>query len=318
MNIMSSRENKDIDLPFERKKVNNEDNPKYVDLLDEDKAIAGQKYTCVSFISPENIIKRKETFFFENFLKKWEINKSMEKFIDFLSFISYKYNLTFDDISNDFKEFANDEKEILNKSNMDDDYKTFVDNNEEELEKSFNAEHKFVTSTRGIKIRGSFPTLEEAELRAKMLRETDPNHDIYVGPVGIWIPWNPEAYKTGKVEYMEEEMNALMKEKNNNDANAKKEFDERVKESKTSAIKDNVEKAEKSGNKLTQAIDNEGNLIGINNNSQVSNINENTETEDISTADICKELFEGDNVVLGKTDNGKSALISGPFATKAD
>ena len=199
---MSSRENKDIDLPFERKKINNEDNPKYVDLLDEDKAIAGQKYTCVSFISPENIIKRKETFFFENFLKKWEINKSMEKFIDFLSFISYKYNLTFDDISNDFKEFANDEKELLNKSNMDNDYKTFVDNNEEELEKSFNAEYKFVTSTRGIKIRGSFPTLEEAELRAKMLREADPNHDIYVGPVGIWIPWNPEAYKTGKVEYL--------------------------------------------------------------------------------------------------------------------
>ena len=34
-------------------------NPKYVDLLDEDKPISGQKFVCVSFISPENILKQK-------------------------------------------------------------------------------------------------------------------------------------------------------------------------------------------------------------------------------------------------------------------
>ena len=28
-----------------------------------------------------------------------------------------------------------------------------------------------------MKIRGTFPTLEEAELRCKLLREIDPNHD---------------------------------------------------------------------------------------------------------------------------------------------
>ena len=33
-----------------------------VDLLDEDKPIAQQKYVCLSFISPENIIKKKEEF----------------------------------------------------------------------------------------------------------------------------------------------------------------------------------------------------------------------------------------------------------------
>ena len=45
---------------FERKNINGRPNPKYVDLLDEDKAIAGQKFTCVSFISPENVLKQKE------------------------------------------------------------------------------------------------------------------------------------------------------------------------------------------------------------------------------------------------------------------
>ena len=46
----------------------------------------------------------------------------------------------------------------------------------------------------------------EAELRCKMLREVDPNHNVYVGPVGMWMPWDPDAYKTGRVEYLEEEL----------------------------------------------------------------------------------------------------------------
>ena len=44
-------------------------NPKYVDLLEEDKPIAGQKFVCVSFVSPEKILKQKDTFYFEQFLK---------------------------------------------------------------------------------------------------------------------------------------------------------------------------------------------------------------------------------------------------------
>ena len=28
------------------------ENPKYIDLLDEDKPLAGQKFACISFISP--------------------------------------------------------------------------------------------------------------------------------------------------------------------------------------------------------------------------------------------------------------------------
>jgi hypothetical protein len=40
------------------------------------------------------------------------------------------------------------------------------------------------------------------------------------------------------------------------------------------------------------------------------------EQENISTADICMELFEGENIVVGKSDNGQSLLVSGPFAGK--
>ena len=50
---------------FERKKMlNGDDNPKYIDLLDEDKAIAGQKFACVSFVTPDDLLKQKDLFFF--------------------------------------------------------------------------------------------------------------------------------------------------------------------------------------------------------------------------------------------------------------
>ena len=299
---------------FERKQVNGKPNSKYVDLLEEDKPIAGQKFVCVSFCSPEKVLKEKAVFFFEEFLKKWEFNKSMEKFVQFLNFVSYKYNLTFDDLSNDFKDYVKEEKESLIKAGIEDEYKTFIDNNEDELQKQFDIAHNFQTNTRGLKIRGSYPTQEEAELRCKMLREIDPNHDVYVGPIGMWMPWDPEAYKTGRVEYMEEELNKLMSEKNKNESNAKSTFEQRVKETKQKAIEENIKSAEKSGNTLTQTIDDQGNLVGVNNaNTQEFALKEN---ENISTADICMELFDGENIVAGKTDNGASQLVSGPFASK--
>jgi hypothetical protein len=300
---------------FERKTdLSGKPNPKYVDLLEEDKPIAGQKFVCVSFVSPDKILKQKEIFLFEQFLKKWDFSKSMEKFHQFLNFLSYKYKLVFDDITKDFQEFIKEEYENLLQSSMEDDFKTFLDQNEEDLENAFNVKHNFQTCTRGLKIRGVYPTMEEAELRCKMLRELDPNHDVFVGPVGLWMPWDPEAYKTGRVEYMEEELNQLMHEKTKNEDFAKSAFEQRVKETKKKAIEENIRKAENTGASLTQTIDEEGNLIGVNNmNTQETFLKEQ---DVISSADIRKELFEGDNIITGKTDNGQSELVSGPFATK--
>jgi hypothetical protein len=291
----------------------------YADLLEEDKPIAGQKFVCVSFVSPEKIIKNKELFFFQEFLKTWDFNKSMEKSLQFLNFISFKYKINFEELTNDFNEFVKEEREVLIQSNIEDEYKTFIDQNEERLENSFNVSYNFQTSTRGLKVRGVYPSLEEAEMRCKMLREIDPNHDVYVGPVGLWMPWEPEAYKTGRVEYMEDELNQLMHEKSKNEAFAKNAFEQRVKETKKKAIEENIEKAKKSGSTLTQSIDNDGNLIGINNlNTQekkLLDIHDGNETE-ITSSDIRSELFEGDNIIVGKSDYGQSLLQSGPFANK--
>lgn len=251
-------------MTFEKKLLNNgEKNPKYIDLCDEDPPIAGQKFVCVSFISPENILKKREHFLFDEFVKQWDFTKSMSKFFDFLNFLSFKYSMKIDDIAKDYNDFLKEEETTLRSKSIEEDYKNFLDKNEDKLNEEFQKQHSFQTSVRGLKIRGSFPTQEEAELKCKKLREMDPNFDIFVAPVGLWLPWHPDPYKTGEINFMEEQLNELHHQKLKNEEKAKQEFDKRVLDAKREAIKQNIEQARKSNNVLTQTIDDDGNLIGV-------------------------------------------------------
>ena len=303
--MLNKKKNKNMEY---RKTVEGKDNPKYVDLLDEDSAISGQKFVCLSFISPEKEIKQREQFFFNEFIKEWDMKKSLEKYTQFLSFISFKYKLDFNLVDKDFVEYCTEEKDNLFATTLEDDYKSFLDKNEDKLMETYNSEVSFQTSVRGIKIRGSYPSQEEAELRCKMLREMDPTHDVYVGPVGSWMPFHPEAYKTGRVEYMEEELNQLMHEKDKNEKHANLEFEKRVKESKKKAMEENKKKAKESNNPLTQMLNDNGDLVGVAN---ASTIETALGDDNVAVADIRKELFEGDNVVMNKdkdNDHGLSEL----------
>lgn len=268
-------------------------NSKYVDLCDEDQAIAGQKFACMSFVSPEKILQKREVYLFNQFIKNWEFSKSMERYFEFIHFISYKHNINVETLIGDFNDFVKEESDKLKKSGIEDDYKNFLDKQEDKLNEQFNREHAFQTSVRGLKIRGVFGNQDEAEEKCKKLRESDPNHDIYVGPVGVWIPWDPDAYKTGRVEHMEDELNALHSEKIKNEELAKKEFEERVRETKKKAIMENVEKAKASGNVLTQSIDEEGNLNGVPENVDF-------ESREVNTAESAKLTDE-----LDITDDSK-------------
>jgi len=284
-------------MAFERKNLpDGSPNPKYIDLCDEDAPIAGQKFACMSFISPEKVLKKREVFLFDQFVKQWDFTKSMHKYNDFLNFLSFKYSLKVDNVIADFNDFVKEEEAILKNNSVEDDFKTFLDKNEDALNEKFQKENTFQTSVRGLKIRGVYSTQEEAEMRCKKVREVDPNHDIYVGPVGIWIPWDPVAYKTGRIEFMEDELNQLHNEKIKNEAKAKEEFDRRVKEAKKKAIQDNIEKAKKSGNVLTQTIDDNGNLIGVR---EKVNFDEREVADPVKSANLRNDLMKkaAENVV---------------------
>jgi hypothetical protein len=267
--------------------------PTYVDMLEEDKPIAQQKFVCVSFVSPENVLKSKQEFYFQRFVQSWDLVKSMEKYAQFTAFLAFKYHLDTDTITTDLADFCKEESKTLSTESVSDDFKTFLDKNETALEAEFLEKNSFQTSVRGIKIRGVYPTQGEAEMRAKLLREVDPNFDVYVGPVGLWMPWEPDAYKTGRVEYLEEELNALMTKKKENEDSAKDYFEQRVKDSKKKAIEENIQKAEATGNKLTQTIDAHGRLVGIHGmNTQVPQL------EEVSEKGVKNLLFENENVVM--------------------
>jgi len=104
---------------------NGQKNPKYVDVNDEDPPIAGQKFACMSFISPDKILKKREEFLFNQFVKQWDLTKSMEKFVDFIHFISFKYNLNADEVMGDLREFNEEEGPKLRESSVEDDFKNF-------------------------------------------------------------------------------------------------------------------------------------------------------------------------------------------------
>lgn len=280
---------------FERKVVNGRENPKYIDLCDEDQPIAGQKFACLSFVSPEKILKQREQFIFDQFVKEWDFTKSISKTVEFLNFMTYKYKLNTESVMEDFQEFVKEENEKLKYSTTEDDFKTFMDQNEDKLHADFQKQNGFQTSVRGLKVRGVFPTQEEAELKCKKLRETDSNHDIFVGPVGMWIPWDPDAYKTGRVEFMEEELNQLHHEKLKNETKAKEEFDRRVIETKKKAIEENIKQAEKTGNVLTQTISKDGDLVGVR---ETVNFDE----REVADPDEAKKYNES---VVEKVNNGE-------------
>ena len=278
-----------------------------VDLLDEDRPLAGQKFVCVSFVSPEKHIKQREMFYFESFIQNWDMTKSIDKFQSFLNFVSYKHNLDVEVINNDLKDFLKEEGKNIIDFTVSDDYKTFLENKQDELDKAYNSTHKFQTNVRGMKVRGVYSTQEEAEIRCKTLREQDPNHDVYVGPVGLWMPWDPDAYKTGRVEYLEKDLNDLMSEKKKNDAAAKDEFESRIRVAKEKAIEDNIRKAEESGNVLTQILDDEGNLVNVrevdydaipDEDVIMPNQQNNKPAALPTSADVTKQLFDSDNVKI--------------------
>ena len=81
----------------------------------------------------------------------------------------------------------------------------------EVVEKEFYDENDNTTTMRGLKVRGVYDTNKEASIRAQVLRKKDPNFHVFVGQVGYWLPWDPEAEGVQEQEYQEQQLNDLVK-----------------------------------------------------------------------------------------------------------
>jgi hypothetical protein len=219
------------------------------DFLEEDPEIASQKYVLLSFISPENVLTQKDQFFFQNFVKDYEIQWKTKNLETFLAQQVAAINRTFDEKANGFESAGQSEladavrgcrvkvEDIITgfasyvKANTKDikitkiqeDYSDFMFRMQEKLEDEYFKANEFRTTVRGMKVRGVYSTTTEAEMRAKKLQRSDPLHNIFIGEVGKWLPWDPSPNAIANQEYAEDQLNQLMKKYKENDE-AKEKF----------------------------------------------------------------------------------------------
>jgi len=190
------------------------------DFLEVDQPVTGQNYVCLSFISPEKVIKRREAAIVKEFAK-WFLK----------------------DLKNERDPSKLDPQkltpEFIDTLNVDEKFDDFLYGNEEEITKAFNEANDFQTSIRGLKVRGVYESRREAEVRAKVLQRRDPNFHVFVGQVGYWLPWDPNPDNIADQEYANDQLNTLMKKYQENRAHRDEMYAAETEEKKRKAREEN-------------------------------------------------------------------------------
>lgn len=256
----NTKDRKRESVPYP-KLPNGEVNNEYTDYLTDYPEIPSQMYGVYSFISPEREIRRREMFMFEKFVRQWSYSTSVTAFSEFIHFLSMKHGLQLELLKTDLTDFISDKTNQIGSLNVTDDFLGYVETNYKKLDEQYEAENPFETSVRGFVQLGNFPTHEAAKKRSAQIRELHPEHNVLVAQNFKWVPLDPDLYKLPEIDYLEPELNQLHKEKLMNQAKAKAEFEKRVYEAKRKAIEENIAKAQKYGGKVSQTMDEAGNLV---------------------------------------------------------
>ena len=66
-------------------------------------------------------------------------------------------------------------------------------------------------NVRAFKIRGVYSSSEKAEKRCEEIRKFDRYHNVFVGEVGKWLPWDDDAANAEEAVYAEPKLNEMMK-----------------------------------------------------------------------------------------------------------
>lgn len=223
--------------------------------LEADKEIPGQHYVCLSFISPNKILKNKDIFLFSQFLKDYEIQykiRATETFVmsqihkvqeaaskiqdtlenlrlaqaegsvadisGSLSVISTLRASLTQNVAVDLEAHVKSEMADFKETTLQEAYDAFCFKHKKRLEGEFFAQNEFRTTVQGLKVRGTYDTYAEALARAKTLQKIDPSFNVYVGQTGFWLPWDPEPQDVADQEYADDQLNQLMKKYKDNEA----------------------------------------------------------------------------------------------------
>lgn len=145
----------------------------------------------------------------------------------------------------------------------------------------------------GIKIRGCYATMEQAEARVKELKSIDKLHHIYIGEVGKWLPFDPSPEESGKEIYSDKELNELMKNYKDNREKCDEVHEERAAMMSNEAKKENKKNNKKKKNRKKSTKQNEDiTLLGVdegNGNVKQTSSSILIETDDDDNGTISKE-----------------------------
>ncbi len=175
------------------------------DYLDQDPPIRGQKYVCMSFISPDEVIEKKEAYFFSQYISSF--SKELQDLWGTMLEV-YKDNV---ELTDGLRSIRNRYEHLFNKDVINFEYDTFMNMHNERLEAEYLEKNDFRTTIRGLKVRGSYETLREAQIRAQVLKRLDDKFNVFIAEVGCWCPWSPNPEDIQDQEYAETQLNTLMK-----------------------------------------------------------------------------------------------------------
>ena len=236
------------------------------DFLEEDPEIRSQKFVLLSFLSPENVLENKDQFFFGEFVKQYEIDYKMRNLETYLvslvrginekltkeadrldaesvdlsgvSAICRKSRINMTGILETYQAYVKENDASIKKTTIKEAYDDFLYKNQNSLEETFFSKNNFQTTIRGLKVRGVTGTHGEAVALSKKLQRNDPIHNIFLGEVGKWLPWDPKPHQVQEQEYAEDQLNTLMKGYKNNEEAKDKFVSEQRKDGVTGAKKD--------------------------------------------------------------------------------
>lgn len=175
---------------------------KDVDYLEQDDPIRNQNFVCLSFISPEEVLKKKDIFHLEKYID--EFSKKSSELLN-------TFKTLFPEKQEELRIMSDNFDFIFDNTKIHDHFRYFVQDNNDELTKQFYEENKFQTCIRGLKVRGVYDTIEEAKARSEKLRKLENNKfSIFVAQVGCWCPWSPNPEEITDQEFAETELNTLM------------------------------------------------------------------------------------------------------------
>lgn len=91
----------------------------------------------------------------------------------------------------------------------------------------------------GIKIRGSFATIEDANRQAEIYQKVDKMFDIYVVELYKWLPIPPNNEDIDNHQFAEKRLNDIVKGHKEQQILAKQHFEERKMEAMEDSLKQN-------------------------------------------------------------------------------